>query len=59
MTEELNKKQREEVAPNIWLTIEREYNHCVDKIESIKKELEREQKLLVDYADFLENHTYK
>ena len=51
------KKPREKVSPNVYWTIEREYNQCKERIDCIKKQLDSAQKALVDFTDFLETHT--
>lgn len=50
------KAKREKVPALIWNVIEREYQDCNERIDSLKRELNCAEKALVSFADFLDKH---
>lgn len=50
------KAKREKVPALIWNVIEREYQDCNERIDSLKRELKCAETALVSFADFLDKH---
>lgn len=50
------KAKREKVPALIWNVIEREYQDCNERIDTLKRELKCAETALVSFADFLDKH---